>query len=105
MHTAARERGQVLPLVALLLVFCLAIAAAIVHLSTTVVARSRATTAADAAALAGAAGGRGAAEAVARANDADLLRFERSGDVVVVEVRRDGHRVTARAEAVVRQAP
>jgi hypothetical protein len=49
--------------------------------------RAQARTAADAAALAGAADGEQAARQVASANDADLLEIERSGDEVVVQVR------------------
>jgi hypothetical protein len=101
MRGVNRERGQVMPLVALLLVFCVAVALVVVHLSAAVVERSRAVGAADAAALAGAVADRAAAETVARANGATLVRFERQDDVVVVEVQRGGRRATARAEAVV----
>ena len=101
MRGASRERGQTLPLVALLLVFCIAVAAAIAHLSVQVVERARAASAADAAALAGALGGREAAVSVAIANDARLLTFTRAGDVVTVVVERHGHRGHARAETVV----
>ena len=101
LRVARGERGQTLPLVALLLVFGVAVMLAIAHLSTTAVARARAAGAADAAALAGALADRAASDSVARANGAELVTFERVGDVVVVVVERSGHRATARAEAVV----
>ena len=49
--------------------------------------RARARTAADAAALAGAADGERTAREVAGANGADLVEIERNGDEVVVQVR------------------
>jgi hypothetical protein len=104
MSGASRERGQTLPLVALLLVFAIAAAAAIAHLAVQVVDRTRAESAADATALAGALAGRDAAAWVAVANDARLISFTRAGDVVTVEVERHGHRRAARAETVVELA-
>jgi hypothetical protein len=101
MRGATRDRGQVMPMVVLLLVFCAAVALALVHLATAVVERARAAGAADAAALAGAIADRAAADTVARANGAMLVRFEREGDFVVVEVGRGDRRATARAAAVV----
>jgi uncharacterized protein YcbK (DUF882 family) len=62
-------------------------------------ARTQARTAADAAALAGAAEGEGAAREVARRNHAELVRFERVGDSVVVEVEIEGINAFARARA------
>lgn len=60
--------------------------------------RAQARTAADAAALAGAADGEGAARAMASANGAEMVRFRESGDgEVVVEVRLDGVSAQARA--------
>ncbi len=61
--------------------------------------RARASTAADAAALAGAADGERAAHQVARANGADLLEIERTGDEVVVQVRVGDVEAYARARA------
>ena len=49
--------------------------------------RARARTAADAAALAGAADGERTAREVAGANGADLVEIERNGDEVIVQVR------------------
>jgi D-alanyl-D-alanine carboxypeptidase/Putative Flp pilus-assembly TadE/G-like len=60
--------------------------------------RAQARTAADAAALAGAADGEDAARTMASANGAELVHFREAGEgEVVVEVRRDG--VTAHARA------
>jgi hypothetical protein len=98
---ARGERGQTLPLVALLLAVAVAVMLAIANLSTAAVEASRAASAADAAALAGVLGDRAASDAVARANSAELLSFEREGDVVEVEIERSGRRASARAGAVV----
>jgi hypothetical protein len=62
--------------------------------------RARARTAADAAALAGAADGEPAAREVAEANGADLLEIERAGDEVVVRVRVGDLDAYARARAI-----
>jgi uncharacterized membrane protein len=59
--------------------------------------RAQARTAADAAALAGAAEGRGAAESVATANGAVLESFTTHGSEVDVTVRIGGTHATARA--------
>jgi hypothetical protein len=61
--------------------------------------RARARTAADAAAVAGAADGEAAARQVAAANGADLLEIERTGDEVVVRVRVGDLDAYARARA------
>jgi D-alanyl-D-alanine carboxypeptidase len=66
--------------------------------------RARARTAADAAALAGAADGEQTARQVAAANGADLLEIERSGDEVVVQVRVGDVDAYARARATHRSA-
>jgi D-alanyl-D-alanine carboxypeptidase len=99
----ARERGSVLPLVALLVVAMGGLGLVLGRLGGEAAAAGRARTAADAAALAGAAEGDGAARAVARANGAELERAERDGDGFVVRVRLAGEVATARAEGV--QAP
>ncbi len=101
MRVQRDDRGQVLPLVALVLVFAVMVATGIAHLAVEATERARAEHAADAAALAGAVGDRPAAATLARANGAELESFARDGDIVVVAVRRHGHRATARAEAVV----
>jgi len=63
----------------------------------TVVGRSRAQAAADAAALAGVSGGRSAAAALAAANGGSLVAFRELGDDVVVQVVVDGVSASARA--------
>jgi hypothetical protein len=93
------DRGQTLPLVALLLAVAVAVATGVAHLATRTSARERAEGAADAVALAGAVGGHDDAARVAAANDAFLVDFTRAGDVVTVEVRRGEHRAVARATA------
>ena len=96
----ARERGSVLPLVALLVVAMGGLGLVLGRLGGEAVAAGRARTAADAAALAGAAEGEDAARAVARANGAVLERAERDGDAFVARVRLAGEVATARAEGV-----
>jgi outer membrane lipoprotein SlyB len=95
------DRGQTLPLVALTLALALVLAAAVAHLAVQTTRRAQAAHAADAAALAGAIADRAAAEHMARANGAELVAYERSGDRVVVEVVRGEHNARAAAEAVV----
>jgi hypothetical protein len=94
----ARERGSVLPLVALLVVAAGGLCLVLGRLGGEAVAAGRARTAADAAALAGAADGEAAARAVARANGAELLRGRQEGTAFVAEVRLAGETATARAE-------
>lgn len=60
---------------------------------------SQARIAADAAALAGATGGRGQAEAAASENGASLVSFSGFGTAVIVTVRVGSARATARAIA------
>jgi zinc D-Ala-D-Ala carboxypeptidase len=96
----ARERGSVLPLVALLVVATGGLCLALGRVGGEAVAAGRARTAADAAALAGAAEGEGAARAVARANGADLLGSRREGAAFVAVVQVAGERASARAEGV-----
>jgi hypothetical protein len=69
----------------------------LVSLGATATHRAHARTAADAAALAGVAEGRDAAEQVASANGAVLESFEVDGDEVEVRVRVDSSHARARA--------
>lgn len=82
-----RQRGQALPLVVLLL--GLAALGALLVTRTAIVAadRARAQQAADAAALAGAASGRSAAERFAVRNGGTIELYEQRGDRVTVRVR------------------
>jgi uncharacterized membrane protein len=77
------------------------------HLGVLAVHRAHARTAADAAALAGAAEGRSAADEVARANGAVLESFVTAGSDVEVRVRVGATHATARArrEGGCRSAP
>lgn len=92
------EAGAALVMMAAGLVFFMVMAFVVVGSASRSVDRSRAQAAADAAALAGAAGGREEAELLARANGAELVDFERSGNEVLVTVLVDGARAVARAD-------
>ena len=94
-----RERGQATPLMAVAMVMAAVVALALLHLGQEAVRSAEARTAADAAALAGAADGEEAARQLAAANGGALVSFEQIDDDVVVAVEREGHRVTARARA------
>lgn len=98
------ERGQALPLVALVLVLVVVVSLLLAAIGDAVIDRSRAQTAADAAALAGAAEGRAAAERLATANGAILVSFD-PGPPVEVVVEIDGRRARARAEKRLRFGP
>ena len=89
--------GQLAPLYALIVVVACAAMLLLVQLGTVTVHRAQARTAADAAALAGAAEGRGAAEQVATANGAVLESFDADGDEVLVRVRVGSSHAMARA--------
>ena len=91
------ERGQVAPLMAVVLVaagfFCVAVA----RVGVAAADRAGARTAADAAALAGAADGRTAADQIGRANRARVIRYDASGRDVKLRVERVGAQATAKA--------
>lgn len=91
------EGGQATPLLAAALVLAAVLALTLARHGGNVVDAATARTAADAAALAGAAEGRRAAEQLAGANGATLELFRSEGRDVVVTVRRGRVRVTARA--------
>jgi len=94
------ERGQVVPLVAALLVIIALLVLGLARLGRGAVSRAQARTAADAAALAGAVEGQQAAEDVAEANGARLESFSQVGAVAQVTVSLGDARATARAEAL-----
>ena len=91
------DRGQALPWMMLVVAAAMTLVVVAVHLAIVVDDAARARTAADAAALAGAAAGEPAARDLAERNGAELLSFERTWRGVRVEVR-VGH-VQAQAEA------
>ena len=92
-----RDRGQA----TMLLLGCIAliavIAVAVAGFGRRLVARQRAQTAADAAALAGTTSGRAGASRLASANGGVLISFVEAGDDVIVVVEVGGERATARA--------
>jgi uncharacterized membrane protein len=89
------DQGQLVPLYAVVILVAGAAMLLLVHLGSLAVDRARARTAADAAALAGAAGGRGAADEVAVANGGVLESFEQRDDDVAVVVRVGSAHATA----------
>ncbi len=92
------ERGSALPLVAALMVLFGCIVVVIARQAVPATDRARAQTAADAAALAGAAEGRAAARRLAEANGAELIAYlELGGGDVDVTVRLGSAEASARA--------
>ena len=91
------DSGQVLPVVAMGLVLVVGLVVLVATVGQVVDERARARTAADAAALAGAAGGSAAAEQVAVENGAVLEEYEAVGSDVLVRVRVGRARADARA--------
>lgn len=91
------ERGQVLPLAAAMLAVVVGGLVALVPVARALDDRARAHTAADAAALAGAAEGEAAARRLAGANGARVVAFRREGTDVVVRVQVGGVAASARA--------
>ena len=97
------DRGQLLPMVALLVAMAMGLAVLIVETARLVGERAIAQTAADAAALAAvvdSGGGRWRASEMAAANGAVLESFRQLGASVEVTVRVGRARATARAVAV-----
>jgi len=92
-----RERGSVAPLLAVLVVAAGAAALGLGKIGGAAVARAQARTAADAAALAGAADGEQAARAMASANGARLVAYAEEGNDTQVAVVLGRARASARA--------
>ena len=99
------ERGSMAPLLAVLVLAVGVLCLGLGRLGADAVRSAQARTAADAAALAGAADDEAAARALARANRARLGEFEVDGDATEVAVELAGHRSVARAVAAGRVAP
>jgi hypothetical protein len=91
------ERGQVVPLAAAMLALIVVALVALVPAARALEDRARARTAADAAALAGAAEGEAAARRLAAANGGRLVDFRPEGASVVVRVRVGVAAASARA--------
>jgi Flp pilus assembly protein TadG len=92
-----RDGGQATPLFALVVVMALLAALLVARIGGVVVEQARARNAADAAALAGVAGGRASAERLAGDNHGHLEQFVTDGHQVEVTVRVGDARATARA--------
>lgn len=99
------DRGQALPLMLIAVAVTVVGLMVVVRWGAAVDDAARARTAADAAALAGAAEGRVEAEKVASANGGQLLEYRRRGDTVEVVVAVRSARARARAEAVFEWVP
>jgi len=91
------DRGQAVPLLAAVLAVGVVAVVALGHLGEAGVDAARARTAADAAALAGAASGRDAAFALAAANGGSLMSYHQEGGAVLVSVRVGTSLAVARA--------
>jgi len=100
----ADDRGQATPLAAALLAIVIVAMVGLVPVGRALADRAHARTAADAAALAGAADGEDAARSLAADNGAELLEYRRAGDEVVVRVRVGDTDAWARARATGRHA-
>jgi uncharacterized membrane protein len=97
MHVRS-DRGQLAPVYAVVILVAAGAMLLLAHIGLLAVRRAEARTAADAAALAGAAEGRDAADAVAQANGAVLESYVALGNTVEVRVRVGSTHATARAE-------
>jgi hypothetical protein len=91
------ENGQAVPLVLAAVALAVVVLLALVPLAQAAGHRAQARTAADAAALAGAAEGEDSAREVAEANGAHLTGWRAEGDEVWVEVRVGDARAVAKA--------
>lgn len=94
------EQGSVTLVVAVGFVFAAVVLIGIRQISDAATQRARADAVADLVALAAVTGGRQGAEAVSASNEAQLVSFERRGEVVVVVVRRSAVRAVAAARGV-----
>jgi hypothetical protein len=91
------DRGQAVVLLLAVVVMAALGVVGVGQFSARIVDRGRAQIAADAAALAATAGGRGAAVRLASANGALLISYSEDADAVTVVVEVDGERAAARA--------
>lgn len=98
---SARERGQAVPIVLLVLVFACAVCLAVARLGSLLAQREHVRHAADAVALAGAIDGEDGARNIAAANGVTLVSFTADGDQVAVVARAGRFSALARAERVI----
>ena len=91
------DRGQAIPLLAFAVGLTAVMVLGLAHMGRVVADRAQARTAADAAALAGAAEGEESARSVARANGGEVTRYDTHGDEGVVEVSVGGVEAFGRA--------
>jgi hypothetical protein len=98
--TRRRDAGQLTPLVAVGVAIGGFLAFGIARLGAGAADNARARTAADAAALAGAAAGEVEAARLAALNGGRLLSYDAGDGIIEVEVAVAGHTVTARARAI-----
>ncbi len=99
------QRGQVVPILAVVLVLAGILAFGLVHVAVAASQKASAEAAAEAAALAGAAEGPGAARSVARENGARVVGYVTLDVDVLVTVVRRGIQATARARWVPLTSP
>jgi hypothetical protein len=97
MRKTNSDRGQVVPLLAAFIVFAGLALIALAHLGGGAIDRAQAKRAADAAALAGAADGPGAASRLASLNHASVSDYQESHDDATVEVHYGDARAVSRA--------
>lgn len=98
MGVRGSERGQVVPLLTLVVLLAGLVCLGVGKLGGAAVARAQATTAADAAALAGAASGRMAANDFAAANGGRVTGYQQLGTVARVDVALGRAQASARAQ-------
>jgi len=91
------QRGQVAPLIAVVLVAAGFLCVVVARFGVAAMARADARTAADGAALAGAADGRSAADRIAAADGGTIVKYDASGRDVELRVRVRDAAATARA--------
>lgn len=99
------DGGQALPWMMLLVMIGLGLVVVAVRLAPVLDDAAQARTAADAAALAGAAAGESEARSIASANGGELIEYRRTGSTVTVVVQVGDVRARARAAATVRWVP
>jgi len=92
-----RQRGQVLPLLAVVVALAALVVLGLGRLGAVVVARAEAQTAADAAALAGVLHGQASAQHLAEANGGRLVSWAAAGREVEVVADVRGERARSRA--------